>query len=132
MEVRRTASIKLIIPDGCRDDFHESARQFLHCANRAAEFCWSDICYTECITANTTARDALYEKLREETDLTANLVQEAIRRAVQATKGCVERWKQGRRVQGRRMRCHGETGCAEPHVPTLFSDRLWVHARSEP
>jgi len=37
-------------------------------------------------------------KLREETDLTANPVQEAIRRAVQATKGCVERWKQGKRV----------------------------------
>ncbi|MCU4743803.1 transposase [Natronoglomus mannanivorans] len=98
MEVRRTAPVKLIVPDECRDDFHESARQFLHCANRAAEFCWSDVSYTECITANTTARDALYEELREETDLTANLVQEAIRRAVQAVKGCVERWKQGKRV----------------------------------
>jgi hypothetical protein len=41
---------------------------------------------------------ALYTELREETDLTATLVQEAIRRAVQATKGCVERWKQGKRV----------------------------------
>ena len=98
MEVRRTAPVKLVVPDERRDDLHESARQFLYCANRAAEFCWDDDSYTNCITANSTARDALYAELREETELTANLVQEAIRRAVQATKGCVERWKQGKRV----------------------------------
>ncbi|PSP83118.1 transposase [Halobacteriales archaeon QS_6_64_34] len=98
MEVRRTASVKLVVPDEHRDDFHESARQFLHCANRAAEFCWSDHSYTDCVTANTTARNALYDDLRDETELTANLVQEAIRRAVQAVKGCVERWKNGKRV----------------------------------
>jgi IS605 OrfB family transposase len=98
MEVRRTAPVKLVVPDERRDDLHESARQFLHCANRAAEFCWSDDSHTECVTANTTARDALYDELRDETDLSANLVQEAIRRAVQAVTGCVERWKQGKRV----------------------------------
>ena len=98
MEVRRTAPIKLVVPDERWEDLHESARQFLHCANRAAEFCWSDRSYTECVTANTTARDALYDDLREETDLTANLVQEAIRRGVQAVKGCIERWKNGTRV----------------------------------
>jgi len=98
MEVRRTAPVKLVVPDEYHDDLHESARQFLHCANRATEFCWSDRSYIECVTANTTARDALYDELREETDLTANLVQEAIRRAVQAVTGCVERWKQGKRV----------------------------------
>ena len=98
MEVRRTAPVKLVVPDSRRGDLHESARQFLYCANHAAEFCWSDRSYTECVTANTTARDALYDELREETDLTANLVQEAIRRGVQAVKGCVERWKNGTRV----------------------------------
>lgn len=98
MEVRRTAPVKLVVSDERRDDLHESARQFLHCANRAPEFCWSGDSYTECVTANTTARDTLYDDLRDETDLTANLVQEAIRRAVQAVKGCVERWKQGKRV----------------------------------
>ncbi|WP_435100536.1 RNA-guided endonuclease InsQ/TnpB family protein, partial [Halorubrum sp. N11] len=98
MEVRRTAPVKLVVPDERRDDLHESARQFLHCANRAAEFCWSDDSYSKCVTANTTARDALYDELREETDLTANLVQEAIRRGVHAVKGCVDRWKNGKRV----------------------------------
>jgi len=98
MEVRRTAPVKLDVPDERREDFHESARQFLHCANRAAAFCWDDTDYKECVTANSTARDALYDELRAETDLTANLVQEAIRRAVQAVTGCVERWKQGKCV----------------------------------
>ncbi|QSW99661.1 RNA-guided endonuclease InsQ/TnpB family protein [Haloterrigena alkaliphila] len=98
MEVRRTAPVKLIVPDENRDDLHETAEQFLYCANRAAEFCWDDNSYTNCISTNAIARDALYTELREETDLTANLVQEAIRRAVQATKGCVERWKKDNRV----------------------------------
>jgi len=98
MEVRRTAPVKLDVPDQRREDFHESAQQFLHCANRASEFCWDTTDYTNCVTSNNKARDALYDDLRAETDLTANLVQEAIRRAVQATKGCVERWKQGKRV----------------------------------
>jgi IS605 OrfB family transposase len=43
-------------------------------------------------------RDALYSKLREETDLQAQLVQAAIKRAVEAVKACVERWKNGQRV----------------------------------
>ena len=98
MEVRRTAAVKLVVPDERREDLHESATQFLHCANRAAEFCWSNESYTDCVTANTTARNALYEELRVETDLTANLVQEAIRCGVQAVTGCVERWKNGKRV----------------------------------
>ena len=98
MEVRRTAPVKLDVPDQRREDFHESAQQFLYCANRAAEFCWDDSDYTQCVTANSTARDALYNDLRAETDLTANLVQESIRRAVQAVTSCVERWKQGKRV----------------------------------
>jgi len=78
-------------------NLHESARQFLYCANRAAEFCW-DNDSIRTASLRTQLRGTLYEELRDETDLTANLVQEAIRRAVQATKGCVERWKQGKRV----------------------------------
>ncbi|PSP57169.1 transposase, partial [Halobacteriales archaeon QH_7_66_36] len=49
MEVRRTAPVKLIVSDEHRDDLHESARQFLYCANRAAEFCWDDKSHTDCI-----------------------------------------------------------------------------------
>ena len=93
MGVRRTAPAKLVVPDERRDNLRESARQFLYCANRAVEFCWSDDSHTECITANTTARGALYDDLHEETDLTAILIQEAIRRAVRAVNECVKQWE---------------------------------------
>jgi transposase len=43
-------------------------------------------------------RDALYAELRAETELPAQLVQAAIRRAVEAVKSVVERWKKKQRV----------------------------------
>jgi len=93
MEVRRTAPVKLLVPDEYHDDLHETAEQFLYCANEASDYCWDNTDYEDCITSNVTARDALYDRLRDETDLTANLVQEAIRRAVHAVDSGVDRWK---------------------------------------
>ena len=98
MEVRRAAPVKLVVPDQYYDDLHETAEQFLYCANEASDYCWDNTDYEDCITSNVTARDALYDRLREETDLTANLVQEAIRRAVHAVDSGVDRWKKGKRT----------------------------------
>ena len=98
MEVRRTAPVKLVVPDAHHDDLHETAEQFLYCANEASDYCWDNTDYGDCITSNVKARDALYDRLREETDLTANLVQEAIRRAVRAVDSGVDRWKKGKRT----------------------------------
>ncbi len=98
MKVRRTAVVKLAVSDEHRDAFHRTATQYLHCANRTAAFCWLDTSFTECKTNKREVRDALYADLREETDLQAQLVQAAIRRGVEAVKGVVERWKNGRRV----------------------------------
>jgi len=98
MGVRRTAVVKLAVSDEQRDALHRTAEQYLHCANRTAEFCWDNTSYTECKTNKRKVRDALYSNLREETDLQAQLVQAAIRRGVEAVKGVVERWKKGRRV----------------------------------
>jgi predicted transposase len=98
IDVRRTAVVKLNLSDEQRDALHRTAEQYLYCANRTADYCWSDISYTECRTNKREVRDALYSELREETDLQAQLVQAAIRRAVEAVKACVERWKKGQRV----------------------------------
>ena len=98
MEVRRTAVVKLNVPGERRDDLHVTKKQFLRCANVAAEFCWSDRHRDECVTSKAKAERALYADLKAETDLTANLVQKAIRRAVEAVKGCVDRWKKRRHV----------------------------------
>ena len=98
MEVRRTAPVKLVVPNEYYDDLHETAEQFLYCANKASDYCWHNTDYEDCTTSNAKARDALYDRLREETDLTANLVQEAIRRAVHAVDSGADRWKNGKRT----------------------------------
>ena len=98
MDVRRTAVVKLAVSDEQRDAFHRTADQYLYCANRTADYCWSDTSYTECKIHKREVRDALYSELRVETDLQAQLVQAAIKRAVEAVKACVKRWKKGQRV----------------------------------
>jgi IS605 OrfB family transposase len=98
MDVRRTAVVKLTVSDEQRDALHRTAEQYLYCANRTADYCWSDTSHTECKTNKRYVRDALYSKLRKETDIQAQLVQAAIKRAVEAIKACVKRWKKGQRV----------------------------------
>ncbi|WP_224450267.1 RNA-guided endonuclease InsQ/TnpB family protein [Haloprofundus salilacus] len=98
MDVRRTAVMKLSVSDEQRDALHRTADQYLYCANRTANYCWSDTSYAECKTNKRQVRDTLYAELRAETELQAQLVQASIRRAVEAIKGVVERWKKGRRV----------------------------------
>jgi IS605 OrfB family transposase len=93
---RRTVPIKLDVPEQRRGDLHQTKDQFLHCANRTSEWAWR---YDEyCITSKSRAEDALYDDLREETDLTTNLVQKGIRRAIQAVTGGVEKLKQGEKT----------------------------------
>jgi len=98
MDVRRTAVVKLAVSDEQRDVLHRTAEQYLYCANRTADYCWSNTSYTECKTNKRQVRDALYDDLRNETGLQAQLVQAAIKRAVEAIKSGVERWKKGQRV----------------------------------
>ncbi|MFB6229389.1 MAG: transposase, partial [Halobacteriales archaeon] len=98
MEVRRTAPVKLVVPDEYHEDLHETADQFLYCANQASDYCWDNTSYKNCITSNSKARDVLYDRLKDKTDLNANLVQEAIRRAVHAVDSGVDRWKTGKRT----------------------------------
>ena len=92
VEYRRTAVIKLDTPEGAGASLRETVEQFKHCANTASEWCWhGDDGYH--VTSKAKAERALYDRLRDETDLTANLVQKGIRRAVEAVKSGVERLK---------------------------------------
>jgi len=93
-EVIRTVKVKLDVPDERRADLHQTKDQFLHCANTTATWAWR---YPEdyCVTSKRKAENALYDRLRDETDLTANLVQKGIRRAIEATKSGVARLKKG-------------------------------------
>jgi len=94
VEYRRTAVIKLDTPEGAEPLLRGTVEQFKHCANTASEWCWhGDDGFH--VTSKAKAETALYDQLKTETDLTANLVQKGIRRAVEAVKSGVERLKRG-------------------------------------
>jgi len=93
-DVIRTVKVKLDVPDERCDDLHQTKDQFLHCANTTAAWAWRHP-DEYCVTSKQQAENALYERLRDETELTANLVQKGIRRAIEATKSGVARLKKG-------------------------------------
>ena len=93
-DVIRTVKVKLDVPDERCDDLHQTKEQFLHCANTTAAWAWRHP-DEHCVTSKQQAENALYDRLREETALTANLVQKGIRRAIEATKSGVARLKKG-------------------------------------
>jgi hypothetical protein len=92
VEYRRTAVIKLDTPEGADAHLRETVEQFKYCSNTASEWCWhGDDGYH--VTSKAKAEDGLYDQLREDTELTANLVQKGIHQAVEAIKSGVERLK---------------------------------------
>ena len=92
VEYRRTAVIKLDTPKDADEHLRETIEQFKYCANTASEWCWhGDDGYH--VTSKAKAEDALYDQFREDTDLTANLVQKGIHQAVESIKSGVERLK---------------------------------------
>jgi len=93
-DVIRTVKVKLDVPNERCDDLHQTKDQFLHCANTTAAWAWR-FPDEYCVTSKQQAENALYESLRNETELTANLVQKGIRRAIEATKSGVARLKNG-------------------------------------
>ncbi|ELZ37969.1 IS1341-type transposase [Halorubrum saccharovorum DSM 1137] len=93
-DVIRTVKVKLDVSDERCDDLHQTKEQFLHCANTTAEWAWRHP-DEHCVTSKQQAENALYDRLRDETELTANLVQKGIRRAIEAIKSGVARLKKG-------------------------------------
>ena len=92
MEYRRTAVIKLDTSESADAHLRETIEQFKYCSNTASEWCWhGDDGYH--VTSKAKAEDGLYDQLREDTELTANLVQKGIHQAVEAIKSGVERLK---------------------------------------
>jgi len=85
VEYRRTAVIKLDTPEGAGEHLRETIEQFKYCSNTASEWCWhGDDGYH--VTSKAKAEDALYDQLREDMELTANLVQKGIHQAVEVVR----------------------------------------------
>ncbi|MFC6719054.1 RNA-guided endonuclease InsQ/TnpB family protein [Natrialbaceae archaeon GCM10025810] len=90
---RRTVPINLDMSSDREADLHHTKDQFLDCANQTSDWAWRYDDY--CITSKAKAEKALYDDLKEDHDLTANLVQKAIRRAIEAVDAGVEKLKDG-------------------------------------
>nr|WP_246976592.1 hypothetical protein [Natribaculum luteum] len=93
---RRTVIVKLDVPSDREDDLHQTKNQFLDCANQTSDWAWRYDDY--CITSKAKAEKALYDDLKAEHDLTANLVQKGIRRAIEAVDAGVEKLKKGEKT----------------------------------
>ncbi|UTF55616.1 transposase (plasmid) [Natronosalvus rutilus] len=93
---RRTVLIKLDVSSDREADLHHTKNQFLDCANQTSEWAWRYDDY--CITSKNKAENALYNDLKEEHDLTANLVQKGIRRAIEAVDSGVDKLKKGEKT----------------------------------
>jgi len=92
----RTVVIKLDVTSDAAESLHQTKEQFLYCANQTSDWAWRHDDY--CVTSKNTAEKALYADLKDETDLTANLVQKGIRRAIEAVTHGVERLKNGEKT----------------------------------
>jgi putative transposase len=92
--MRRTVKIKLEIEE--QEKLEKTIKQFKYACNQVTEEGWEQ---DGLKTYNKNKlHDQSYHKIREETELPANLVTQARDRASQAIKGCVEKLKAGETV----------------------------------
>ncbi len=94
MEVRRTVPIKLDVTDNDANLLHDTIDQFRDAANHVVRHARDEDGYV--ITNKRRLHDRTYADVREATDLHANLVQAARRRAAESLKSVVATWQQGK------------------------------------
>ncbi|WP_232687048.1 transposase [Halobacterium zhouii] len=97
MEDRRTTAIELDVSADADRLLQETVAQFEYCANATAEWCWADD-GGHTVTRIADAERRLFRRFRRETALPPNLVQQAVRRGVEAVKSSVARLNDGERV----------------------------------
>jgi len=102
VEANRTVAIPLTIPEEAKSDFHQTILPYAYCQQETVDHCWPDNPKqpSDLETSKQAAEDALYDRLRDETDekLNANLVQKAIKDATSAISSCKTSWENGDRI----------------------------------
>jgi len=91
----RTVPIKLDVDESAANLLHQTTDHFLDAANYVVDVAWKPDWK---ITSKQKLHDQTYYDVRDESPLPANLVQAARNRAAEAVKGCVERWKKGKKA----------------------------------
>ena len=102
VDANRTVVIPLILLEGSTSDFHQTIFPYVYCQQETVNYCWPDTPKQpdDLQTSKQAAEDALYDRLREETNeqLHSNLVQKAIKDATSAISSCQTNWKNGDRI----------------------------------
>ena len=92
MEVRRTVPVKLDVDSDHAALLHETVDEFLWSANYVVKHAWRGEYKT---TSKAQLQEETYDEVRDQTQLHANLVQNARNKAADAVQSVVARWKQG-------------------------------------
>jgi IS605 OrfB family transposase len=93
MGMRRTVPVKLDVDSDDAVLLDETVDQFKRAANLVVDNCRDDD--GTVISAKNKLHERTYERVREETDLHANMVQAARNQAADALKGVLARWEDG-------------------------------------
>ena len=98
MEINRTAVVKLSVPSGRRDDLKQTMNTFRGATQRFADRGWEGDDDGYVITSGNHLQRLVYDDIREDTDLHADLTVAAADHAANALDGCVEKMKAGERT----------------------------------
>jgi IS605 OrfB family transposase len=92
MEVRRTVPVRIDVTDEDAALLHDTVEEFLFAANSVVDHAWQGEYKT---TSKVQLQRETYYDVRSETQLHANLVQNARNKAADAVQATVARWQQG-------------------------------------
>jgi IS605 OrfB family transposase len=98
MEVKRTAVVKLSVPDERRDDLKRTMNTFRDAAQRFADRGWDGDDNGYVITSRSRLQPHIYDDIREDTGLHSDLTVAAVNHAADALTGCVDKMKAGERT----------------------------------
>ena len=98
MEVQRTAVVKLSIPDERHDDLKRTMNTFRDAAQRFANRGWDGDDDGYVITSRSRLQPLVYDDIRDDTGLHADLTVAAANHAADALTGCVDKMKDGERT----------------------------------
>jgi IS605 OrfB family transposase len=98
MEITRTAVVKLSVPSDRRDDLKRTMNTFWDATQRFADRGWEGDDDGYVITSGNHLQRLVYDDIREDTGLHADLTVAAADHAANALDGCVEKMKAGERT----------------------------------
>ncbi|WP_225335231.1 RNA-guided endonuclease InsQ/TnpB family protein [Halomicrobium urmianum] len=98
MELRRTAVVKLAVPEDRSDDLKRTMNTFRDAAQRFVDRGWDGDDDDYVITSRSHLQPLVYDEIRADTDLHSDLCVGAVNHAADALSTCVEKMKDGERT----------------------------------